>query len=1181
MTLSAAPPRAPLCALAAAAILLALPAVARADTPEAGNFDARAAGPAASAVTGPGARARAALRDRLGRLGALSLDDRTGTLRAVSRLDGFLTAPSTRDGAAVALGYVREHATAFGLDGDDLDALRLTGRATTGGLEHLTWEQRYRGIPVADAGLEAAVTGAGRLVSVTGPPAPDLALRSVEPAIGAQAAYAAARRGAGAGAAAVGVERAGTGTERATRFADGGTASLALYRGATGYRLAWRVLAPVSSTGVYDLLIDARSGATVRRANRVSFATAKVFPYSPRMSAHTTVTWPAGWLTSSSKLTGPNVYAFADRHDVVPFRPGQTGFNLIPEGGSDVAAVGGNYLFDLTTVEDRPYDACPAGAPTAPTALCTWDTDLGTGGYSWSVNTRQSVTQLFHLVNVFHDHLRDSDDIDFDGFHTNPGRPVGDPNGEPDPANSDPVFAQTLDGADGGSGFPDAEHRNNANFLTLPDGQPGLLQTYLWRPPFGSYDGANDASLVFHEYAHGLSGRLVTDAAGYGALNTAQAGALGEGISDYYAMDYLVAQSLQTDGAAPDVRVGRYVDNNGLSGAVRNQPIDCEPVLPGGTNAAQCPERGTGGAGTRVDGLTYADFGAIGDGPEVHDDGEIWAQTLWSLRAALIAAHGADGVGRARNYITEGLRLAPPEPSFLDLRNATLAASPAADDPVLWSVFAKRGMGYFAATVDSDDVEPIADFTDPATLGSTGSIAGTVRDEDGAPVAGAVVGVSGLDTGLGPLNVAQTAANGAYAITGVRTDGNRAFPLVRARKAGYGDDRVEDVTVPAGGSATVPFTLTRDWSSPVFSGAVRDFSGPDNTSSGCGPGGLIDDDPRSVWGTSRAAAGQRITIELGAPVDVAGVEIDPSAGCGDDASAALGGYQVLVATARGGPFVSLATGAFDEDDLGELRPAFSGNRQAVRFVQLIARTPQSTAPGTAGAQFVDVAELQVGKVPGSPLGVAADTGGALNVGATAATLTGTVAPHGGAAQISFEYGTTAGYGAAVAAGTTPAGGAGGIPVSAGIGGLQPSTTYHYRVVAQRGSRRYAGADATFTTTAAPPPTVDPPGTPALPTALTDKALKADRKGRLKVRVRFAADAPTARKARLRILSGKRRFAETRLTVHPGQTVRKSLRLNRKGRKAIRPGRTRKVKLELRLPDGQKVTKTVKLTRRRR
>ena len=56
---------------------------------------------------------------------------------------------------------MREHAAAFGLDGDDLDGLRLTGRETADRVEHLTWEQRYGGIPVADAGLEAAVTAPG------------------------------------------------------------------------------------------------------------------------------------------------------------------------------------------------------------------------------------------------------------------------------------------------------------------------------------------------------------------------------------------------------------------------------------------------------------------------------------------------------------------------------------------------------------------------------------------------------------------------------------------------------------------------------------------------------------------------------------------------------------------------------------------------------------------------------------------------------------------------------------------------------------------------------------------------------------------------------------------------------------------------------------------------------------
>ncbi len=36
----------------------------------------------------------------------------------------------------------------------------------------------------------------------------------------------------------------------------------------------------------------------------------------------------------------------------------------------------------------------------------------------------------------------------------------------------------------------------------------------------------------------------MTDAQGFGALNTAQAGAIGEGTSDFYALDYLVDEGL-------------------------------------------------------------------------------------------------------------------------------------------------------------------------------------------------------------------------------------------------------------------------------------------------------------------------------------------------------------------------------------------------------------------------------------------------------------------------------------------------------------------------------------------------------------------------------------------------------------------------------------------------------------
>ena len=53
-------------------------------------------------------------------------------------------------------------------------------------------------------------------------------------------------------------------------------------------------------------------------------------------------------------------------------------------------------------------------------------------------------------------------------------------------------------------------------------------------------NGGDDASILYHEYTHGLSSRLIHDAAGAGALNPRRPGAMGEGWSDWYAKDFLV-----------------------------------------------------------------------------------------------------------------------------------------------------------------------------------------------------------------------------------------------------------------------------------------------------------------------------------------------------------------------------------------------------------------------------------------------------------------------------------------------------------------------------------------------------------------------------------------------------------------------------------------------------------------
>ena len=93
--------------------------------------------------------------------------------------------------------------------------------------------------------------------------------------------------------------------------------------------------------------------------------------------------------------------------------------------------------------------------------------------------------------------------------------------------------------------------------------------------------------------------------------------------------------------------------------------------------------------------------------------------------------------------------------------------------------------------------------------------------------------------------------------------------------------------------------------------------------------------------------------------------------------------------------------------------------------------------------------------------------GASNVCDTTATLNDGVNPGGTDVIVSFQYGTTTGYGETTS-GTDI--GAGSVPVfvSAGLTGLQPLTTYHYRTVVTSTGGTVYYADQTFTTTAAIP-----------------------------------------------------------------------------------------------------------------
>ncbi len=101
-----------------------------------------------------------------------------------------------------------------------------------------------------------------------------------------------------------------------------------------------------------------------------------------------------------------------------------------------------------------------------------------------------------------------------------------------------------------------------------------------------------------------------------------------------------------------------------------------------------------------------------------------------------------------------------------------------------------------------------------------------------------------------------------------------------------------------------------------------------------------------------------------------------------------------------------------------------------------------------------------------PAGVS--TGAATDIGPFSVAMTGVVNPNGEATTWLFQYGVTPSYGSetfgqALAASSAPT------TVVQPLFGLEPGTTFHYRLIAYHGSLVSVGADATFATEPYPRP----------------------------------------------------------------------------------------------------------------
>ena len=306
-----------------------------------------------------------------------------------------------------------------------------------------------------------------------------------------------------------------------------------------------------------------------------------------------------------------------------------------------------------------------------------------------------AVTQLFFWDNWMHDTLYGL------GF-TEPAGNFQNDNFGRGGLGGDAVQADAQDGAS----LNDGQHHNNANMSTPPDGYAPRMQMYVFNGVTPARDGSLDAEIVLHEYTHGLSSRLIGGGAGIDALQTA---GMGEGWSDFYALALLASPTNDADATYP---VGAYASYHGFGSAfeenyyygIRHYPYCTDTNKNPLTFADIDPARASAHAGVPRSPLLGA-FQAS-QASEVHGQGEVWAMMLWEMRANLIHQYGAEaGNNLALQLVTEGLRLSPPNPNFVQARDAILLAdrmvSGGVNAPEIWVAFAKRGLGYNAKCPES------------------------------------------------------------------------------------------------------------------------------------------------------------------------------------------------------------------------------------------------------------------------------------------------------------------------------------------------------------------------------------------------------------------------------------------------------------------------------------------------
>ncbi len=247
--------------------------------------------------------------------------------------------------------------------------------------------------------------------------------------------------------------------------------------------------------------------------------------------------------------------------------------------------------------------------------------------------------------------------------------------------------------------------------MSLEDGAPlkasvgaGAVDVTMRRGETVQRDGTIDNGVVAHEWGHYLHHRLVQ----CGGLSCS---GMSEGWADFNALMMIIKPEDVLEGTTFPLTqyAGGALSSSSSYFGIRRAPYSSD--LAKNPFSFKHIRKGE----TLPQGAPLAP--ASPDLSESHNVGEVWAQTLFDAYVNLLRDTKGPNARltfeqakrRMADYVVAGMKAAPPEPSFVDQRDALLAVALArdpADFKALANGFAKRGLGVGAVAppVESKDL---------------------------------------------------------------------------------------------------------------------------------------------------------------------------------------------------------------------------------------------------------------------------------------------------------------------------------------------------------------------------------------------------------------------------------------------------------------------------------------------